>query len=283
MDRTGLCRHDEEGVRALPDDLDAMTLYGDALFLLEPRRGTRDLNAEHQAAAQRAGERAGAGHQAPRRLPPLRPRHRIDRRTRQGSGVRRVPRQRRAGRESHEPHAVAHLERDRPLERRRARQPPGLALGPQGRHRRGLRHLSRPQPAHAALRRLQRQPGRDRRPGREGLRQEHWRHDVSRAHAAALRPLRRDPRGDQAPRARGQRRVLGLRAGLRRLRAGEVDFARLYLSRVKQPSRPRSRHSATTRPRRCSAWPRGSSRARSADRRRKDGRARRLRAGGGGR
>ncbi|MEP7118719.1 MAG: hypothetical protein ABI880_14115 [Acidobacteriota bacterium] len=26
-----------------PDDLDAMTLYGDALFLLEPRRGTRDL------------------------------------------------------------------------------------------------------------------------------------------------------------------------------------------------------------------------------------------------
>lgn len=29
---------------ALPDDLDAMTLYGDALFLLEPRRGTRDIN-----------------------------------------------------------------------------------------------------------------------------------------------------------------------------------------------------------------------------------------------
>jgi tetratricopeptide (TPR) repeat protein len=27
-----------------PDDLDAMTLYADALFLLEPRRGTRDLN-----------------------------------------------------------------------------------------------------------------------------------------------------------------------------------------------------------------------------------------------
>lgn len=27
-----------------PDDLDAATLYGDALFLLEPRRGTRDLN-----------------------------------------------------------------------------------------------------------------------------------------------------------------------------------------------------------------------------------------------
>ena len=27
-----------------PDDLDAVTLYGEALFLLEPRRGTRDLN-----------------------------------------------------------------------------------------------------------------------------------------------------------------------------------------------------------------------------------------------
>ena len=27
-----------------PDDLDAATLYGDALFLLEPRRGTRDIN-----------------------------------------------------------------------------------------------------------------------------------------------------------------------------------------------------------------------------------------------
>ena len=29
---------------AYPDDLDAVTLYGDALFLLEPRRGTRDLD-----------------------------------------------------------------------------------------------------------------------------------------------------------------------------------------------------------------------------------------------
>lgn len=30
---------------AYPDDLDASTLYADALFLLEPRRGTRDVNA----------------------------------------------------------------------------------------------------------------------------------------------------------------------------------------------------------------------------------------------
>jgi tetratricopeptide (TPR) repeat protein len=32
---------------ALPRDIDAVTLYGDALFLLEPRRGTRDLHSEN--------------------------------------------------------------------------------------------------------------------------------------------------------------------------------------------------------------------------------------------
>ena len=31
-------------VEEYPDDLDAATLFGDALFLLEPRRGTRDIN-----------------------------------------------------------------------------------------------------------------------------------------------------------------------------------------------------------------------------------------------
>ncbi len=31
--------------RSIPKDLDAITLYADALFLLEPRRGTRDVNA----------------------------------------------------------------------------------------------------------------------------------------------------------------------------------------------------------------------------------------------
>ncbi len=31
-------------VERYPDDLDAATLFGDALFLLEPRRGTRDIN-----------------------------------------------------------------------------------------------------------------------------------------------------------------------------------------------------------------------------------------------
>ena len=29
---------------AMPNDIDAITLYGDSLFLLEPRRGTRDIN-----------------------------------------------------------------------------------------------------------------------------------------------------------------------------------------------------------------------------------------------
>lgn len=32
---------------AMPTDIDAITLYGDALFLLEPRRGRRDINSEN--------------------------------------------------------------------------------------------------------------------------------------------------------------------------------------------------------------------------------------------
>ena len=32
---------------ALPTDIDAVTLYGDSLFMLEPRRGTRDINSEN--------------------------------------------------------------------------------------------------------------------------------------------------------------------------------------------------------------------------------------------
>ncbi len=34
----------EEVAQRYPDDLDAVTLYGESLFLLEPRRGTRDLS-----------------------------------------------------------------------------------------------------------------------------------------------------------------------------------------------------------------------------------------------
>ena len=42
---SGLRRRDGQGRGAVPKDLDAITLYADALFLLEPRRGTRDVNA----------------------------------------------------------------------------------------------------------------------------------------------------------------------------------------------------------------------------------------------
>jgi tetratricopeptide (TPR) repeat protein len=41
-----------------PDDLDALTLYADALFLLEPRRGTRDVNAPNVQRLHQVLERA---------------------------------------------------------------------------------------------------------------------------------------------------------------------------------------------------------------------------------
>ena len=118
---------------AYPDDLDAVTLYGDALFLLEPRRGTRDLERpERAAAARRPRERARPRHHAPRRLPPLHPRDRVDGRPGPGVRLRRAPGEPDPGGQSHQPHAVAHLERDRPLGRRRARQPGRVALRSQG-------------------------------------------------------------------------------------------------------------------------------------------------------
>ena len=58
-------------------------------------RHPRPRRPEHAAAARRARARAGQGHQASRRLPPLRARHRVDREAREGGGLRRVPRQRR--------------------------------------------------------------------------------------------------------------------------------------------------------------------------------------------
>ena len=41
----------EASPSAYPDDLDIATLYADALFLLEPRRGTRDVNEPERPAA----------------------------------------------------------------------------------------------------------------------------------------------------------------------------------------------------------------------------------------
>ena len=69
-------------------------------------------------------------------------------------GVRRVPRHVDPGREPHQSHAVAHVERGRPVGRLGARQPRGVAFGSEGGDRRGLRDLSGAQPAHAALRRV---------------------------------------------------------------------------------------------------------------------------------
>ena len=74
------------------------------------------------------------------------------------------------GREPHQSHALAHLQRGRPLGRFGARQPAGLAFGSEGRIRRRLRHLSRPQPAHAALRGVDGRPGRHCHPGGPRLR-----------------------------------------------------------------------------------------------------------------
>ena len=72
--------------------------------------------------------------------------------------------------------------------------------------------------------------------------------------------------------------------GYAKLRAGEVDFARLYLSRVKQTESTSKQtfrnHPAKTLLGVAVGDPRGRD---PADRRRQEGRARRLRAGGGGR
>ena len=141
---------------------------------------------ECQAAARGAGTRARGRHPAPRRVSSVRARHGIDRPAREGRAVHRVPGQRHSGGEPHQPHAVAHLERDRPLGRLRAGEPPGLALRPEGRVRRGAGHLPLPQSAHAAVRRLHGRPGRHRDSGGQGLREADGRHDVSRADAPPL-------------------------------------------------------------------------------------------------
>ncbi len=66
----------------------------------------------------------------------------------------------------------------------------GVAFGPEGRDRRGLRDLSRAQPAHAAVCGVVRRPGRDRDARREGLREADRRHVLRGADADPVRPLR---------------------------------------------------------------------------------------------
>ena len=154
---------------------------------LHPRaapRHARRQRAEHQAPARRARIRAG-------KIDPKHPGachlyvHATEStvKPRARRGVRPVPRQDHSRREPHQSHAVAHVERSRPMGRFGARQSRSVALGPEGRRRRRLRDLSRSQPAHAALRRVDGRTERHRDAGRQGLHQAHQRHDVSGADA----------------------------------------------------------------------------------------------------
>ena len=234
--------------RSIPTISTPITLYADALFLLEPRRGTRDVNApERQAPAQRARIGAREGQQASRRLPSLRARHRIDREARArpkpapSSSARRIPGA------SHINHMPSHTwnEVGRWGDSVRG-QPRGVALGSEGRRRRRLRDLSRSQPAHAALRRVDGRPGRDRDAGRQGLRQADQRRDVSGADAGALRPLRRGLEVTKRPEreipaaafdfAQGYAQAEAGRAGLREGLSREGAEGRRHVEgRVPQP------------------------------------------------
>ena len=127
---------------AYPDDLEAATLHADALFLLEPRRGTRDVQEpERPASASRARTDSREGRSSSRRVSSVRPRHRVDRRARARNCVRRVPRQIDTRREPHQPHAVAHMERSGAVGRFRAREPRSVAFRSESGDRRGVRDL----------------------------------------------------------------------------------------------------------------------------------------------
>ena len=94
-----------------PDDLDAGTLYAEALFLLEPRRGERDI---HSPSVKRLHEvlegvlakdiRHVGG------LSSVYPRDGINGRAGQSRGVRGVHRDVDSRGEPHQPYAIAHVE-----------------------------------------------------------------------------------------------------------------------------------------------------------------------------
>ena len=73
----------------------------------------------------------------------------------------------------------------------------GLAFGSEGRSRRRIRDLSRTQPAHAAVCRVDGRAGRRGHTSGKGLREADRRHVLPRADACALRPLRRGARGQE--------------------------------------------------------------------------------------
>ena len=159
----GLRRRDgARSPRSIPNDLDAdHAVRRRAVPARAAPRHARRQRAQHQAPARRARIGAGEGLRSipapaistctPPSPPCGRSRPRPAREFLGKTHSRRQP---------HQSHAVAHVERSRPLGRFGARQSRGVALGSEGRRRRRLRDLSRSQPAHAALRRVDGRPGR---------------------------------------------------------------------------------------------------------------------------
>ena len=239
---------------AYPDDLEAATLHADALFLLEPRRGTRDVKSPSVQRLHRVLERILAKdvkhpgachlyvHATESTVVPER-----------AVGVRRISGQVDSGRQPHQPYAVAHLERSWAVGRFGAREPRGMALRFESGDWRGLRDLSRAQSAHAAVCGINGRPGRDRDAGREGLREADWRFVLPGADDDQVRPVRRGARGEESPGRRHSGRVMGLLAGLRATEDRQRRF-REGLSRAREESRghARKRPSASIRQRTCS-------------------------------
>ena len=95
-----------------PNDLDAITLYADALFILEPRRGTRDVNAPNvkrlhqvlESALAKDRKHPGACHLYVHATEStVKPELAVECAEYLGKTI--------PGRQPHQPHAVAHLER----------------------------------------------------------------------------------------------------------------------------------------------------------------------------
>ncbi len=174
-----------------PDDLDARTLYAEALFLLEPRKGRRDVNAPNiqrlhgvlEGILARDPKHPGACHLYV---------HATESTVRPDKAEacaeylgKSIPGA------SHINHMPSHTwnEVGRWGDSVRSNLD-AVALRHEGRHRRGLRHLPRAQPAHAAVRGVDGRAGRDRHDRGPRLRQAQQGHDVPGAHADPVRPLR---------------------------------------------------------------------------------------------
>ena len=175
-----------------PDDLEILTLYADALFILEPRRGTRDLNNANVKRLHEALERVltrdvthpGACHLYV---------HATESTVEPGRAEkcaeflgRSIPGA------SHINHMPSHTfnEIGRWGDSVRANLD-AWHSDLEGRRRRRLRDLSGAQPAHAALRRVVRRPGRDRDARRQGLPEAEQHLVLRSADDGSLRTLRR--------------------------------------------------------------------------------------------